>query len=139
MLKNDNGQIIAKLSSFRDAIAYWNIQQQDLIDQPCKPLSKRQYNPWQAPEVFGDEGEFYNPCEADVYSLGATLFFLAGRAFSYNYQAPESNLEEAIKKNVQAAKLSEEAKKCFIGLMHPNTDQRTQFDAIANDPWFRSA
>ena len=71
--------------------------------------------------------------------LGATLFFLAGRALAYNLQSPESNLDEAIFKNVTNAKLSEEAKKCLTGLMRANTEHRTDFNSIASDPWFKIA
>ena len=65
-----NGEIIAKLSSFRDAVIYWDPETCDIIDQPCKPVAKRAFYGFQAPEVFGEEGEFYNPAEADVWSLG---------------------------------------------------------------------
>ena len=136
---DDNGEIIAKLSSFRDAVIYWDPATNDIIDQPCKPVAKRPFYGFQAPEVFGEEGEFYNPAEADVWSFGATMFFLAGRALPYNLQAPEANLDEAIFKNVSSARLSEEAKKCFIGLMRANTEPRTDFNSIASDPWFKLA
>ena len=81
MLKsNECDQVEAKLSGFRDAVIYWDPASSDIIDQPCKPVAKRVYNAFQAPEVFGEEGEFYDPAVADVWSFGCTLFFLAGRA-----------------------------------------------------------
>ena len=35
--------------------------------QPCKPVAKRQYYAFHAPEVFGEQDEFYHPVEADIW------------------------------------------------------------------------
>ena len=85
LLKSIGSEIIAKLSSFRDSVVYWDSANNDIIDQPCKPVEKRVFCGFQAPEVFGEEGEFYNPIHADVWSFGATMFFLAGRAYPLVY------------------------------------------------------
>ena len=77
----ENEMITAKLSGFRDAVIYWDPATNDIIDQPCKPVAKQMYTAFQAPEVFGKQGEFYNPAEADVWSFGCSLFFLAGKAY----------------------------------------------------------
>ena len=54
----------------------------------------------------------------------------------FNLQSPEPNLDEAICKNVSNARMSDEAKKFFTGLMRANTEQRIDFADIAGDQWW---
>ena len=77
----ESDMIEAKLSCFRDAVIYWDPDTNDIIDQPCKPVAKRAFVGFQAPEVFGEQGEFYNPAEADVWSFGCSMFYLGGKAY----------------------------------------------------------
>ena len=45
-------------------------------------------------------------------------------------------MDETIGKNVSNAKVTDEAKKFFTGLMRANTEQRTDFADIAADQWW---
>ena len=132
-------EIIAKLSSFQVSTIYWDPEAKDIIDQPCKPLSKRIYYGFQAPEVFGFPGEFFNPVDADLWSFGATMFFVVSRVYPYNLKTPSSNLDAEIEKSVAESKFTDGAKNFFLGVLQANTFKRTRFDAIVQNAWFKSS
>lgn len=131
-----------KLSGFRSAIIYWDAQTDDIIDQPCRPLAQKNYTNFQAPEVFGNEGEFYNPIDADIWSFGAVMFTLVTRVYPYNILAPGGavNIDEEIKATIDSTTtLSAPAKEWFYGLMRANVKRRFDFDEIKRHPWFKGA
>jgi len=97
---------------------------------------------FQAPEVFSTTtDEYYNPVQADIWSYGATLFWLSGRVYPYNVTQPQRDLDADIQRVVAKSRsLSAGAKRWFHGLLAANSvDTRTSFQAIQLDPWFRSA
>lgn len=139
--------VVAKLGGFHNAVIYYDPERCDLVDLPCKSPGKRPFYPYQAPEVFGESGEYFNVVDADVWSFAATFLFIAGRLEPQEMikdKAPSSSssssssLDDIIFKNIDAvARLSEAAKYFFFGCLRANTAQRTSFDAIALDSWMQ--
>ena len=81
LMDSSNGQLDAKLSGFRDSICYWDPVTNDIIDQPCKSMGDLKHYYFHAPESFGEEGEFFNPIDADTWSYGCTMFFMVSRNY----------------------------------------------------------
>lgn len=54
MLVNSDLQV--RLTGFYDAVIYWNVQREDILNFPCIPVNKksRDVPDFQAPEVFGN-------------------------------------------------------------------------------------
>lgn len=131
----------AKLSGFRDAIIYWDPVSRDIIDEPCKEAKLMKLNFFQAPEVFGAPGEHFNPVEADVFSLGVTLFIFISTNYPFNPSSvPEHGVDTEIRNSLIACSaLSDGAKYWLYGLMRTNAKSRTEFDLIPVDPWFTGA
>ncbi|KAJ6218675.1 hypothetical protein RDWZM_004487 [Blomia tropicalis] len=134
----DNSEIITKLTGFRDAVIYWDPDAYDLVDCACLPISKRSHVGFEAPEVFGEYNEYFNPHEADVWSFGATIFFIGSKTFPFNMQNPEPNMDSVIRENVERSSLSQPAKNWLYGLMRADTKFRIPFESIASDTWFKS-
>ena len=137
MLTNGNdGQILAKLSGFRDAIIYWNPNTNTVIPQPCKPLVEA--CSFHAPEMFGalDDSEYYDPVDADIWSYGTSMFFLIARVYPFRVNDP--NLEGVVRNSIAELQITDPAKYWLFGLMRTNTAERTNFDAIDKDLWFSS-
>lgn len=130
-----------KLSGFRSAVIYWDALKNDIIDQPCRPLALKNFTNFQAPEVFGDQGEYFNPIDADIWSFGAVMFTLVTRVYPYNIlNNNPTNVDEEIKATIYSiANLSESAKAWFYGLMRANLEKRFDFHEIKRQPWFKNS
>lgn len=127
----------AKLSSFRSAIIYWDPLVDDVINQPTRPVAQRIFSNFQGPEVFGNDNELYNPVDADVWSYGATMFFLISHVYPYDTTAKTiDKLDEEIKRNVNECKIDQNTKDWLCGLLRSNTVDRTDFDQIPQVAWF---
>ena len=157
----NNSKILAKLGSFRDAVVYYDssggdgnsISIHQYRYQPCRPVDKRSDFPYHAPEVFGDPAtEHYDPICADVWSFGATFFVASARAYPCRYSEHRININNykffdstpltitnEIEKSIDGARnLSQDAKQWFKGLLCANVSQRTPFDKIESDPWYKT-
>lgn len=139
LFKDDKGNITGKLSSFRDAIVYWDAEKKEIIYQKCLPADKFTQRGWfRAPEVFGKEDEVFNPLDADIFSLGATLFYMATATYPFALKSVATvGIDGEIRNSIaSAAGISDNAKYFLFGLMRANTKVRTNFDAIPQDPFF---
>lgn len=131
---------MVKLGSFRDAILYYDPKNGCIRNQPCRPLGKRRLANYQAPETFGSNSEEYCPISADIWSYGATFFFVATRTYPFRYKKAVKNISADIQKTVTHAKgLSADAKHWFSGILCADATRRTMFDKIEADPWFKSS
>ena len=127
-----------KLSSFRDAVVYWNPDSNDIIYQPCKPVDMMKNAYFAAPESFGNENEYFNPLDADVWSFGATMLFIVARFPPYNVNNVTNKISLEIDKSIKGTKnLSEGAKSWLASMLQINTKKRTNFNAIPQDNWFK--
>lgn len=80
----------------------------------------------------------FDPVSADVWSYGATFFFANTRYFPVKYGNADASPAPAIQKSINYAKnLSADAKSWFTGLLKPDPAQRTSFNQIADDNWFK--
>lgn len=130
--------LTAKLSGFRDAIIYWDPVKGDIINQPCKSSMSFRQSFFHAPEIFGRDGDLFDPIPADIWSFGATLFYFVAHTYPFNpSDVPSQGLDAEIRNTVAACEnITDAAKYWLYGLMRPNTKFRTDFDAIP-DAWFK--
>jgi len=133
--------IRVKLSGFRDAIIYWDPVTKDIIDQPCLPAAALEYAFFQAPEVFNKANsvqEYFEPIAADLWSYGATMFYMVARMYPFNVHSPDPNVDGEIRNSIAACGTVQDAAKYWLyGLMCTFAKLRTEFDDIATDAWFR--
>ena len=136
----DSNRPLVKLSSFRDAVIYYDPSTGSIRNQPCRSVEKRKVANYQAPEVFGNvTTEEYSPVQADVWSFGATFFYISTRTYAFRYKADVFDIAADIQKTVYSAKtISDDAKRWFAGILHGNAASRTPFDKIAASAWFNS-
>lgn len=128
-----------KLSGFRDAIIYWDPTLGDIIYQRCKPQNYMRIMFFQAPETFSDSNEYFDPVDADVWSFGSTLFYFVSRILPFNARFPLSQLDSEIRNNIaRIDSISDPVKFWLFGLLRTNTQYRTDFDSIFDDPIFVS-
>lgn len=75
-----------KISNFRRAVVYWDVEKNDVTFLPCLPVEEQKSKiegtgspgTFQAPECYGDPAkEAFDPIIADTWSYGAVLFFMA--------------------------------------------------------------
>lgn len=132
-------KVVVKLGSFRDAIVYFNPKFYQLNHQPCRDPSKRQpKDAFQAPEVFGNQNEEYDPIVADVWSYGATFFYAATLTMPYPMNPMPEDIELAIQQTVEGSKLTTDAVRWFSNLLKGNAEKRTTFDRVESDPWYQT-
>lgn len=139
MMGEDGKTVTGKLSSFRDALIYWDPLKKDIIDLPCQPAAALQTKAafFRAPETFGNEGDVYNVVDADIWSLGACLFYIGTSVYPFSPQTiTESGIECQIRNSIAASGLSNDGKYCLYGLMRTHIADRTNFEAIPADQWF---
>ncbi|KAF7492413.1 CBL-interacting serine/threonine-protein kinase 16 [Sarcoptes scabiei] len=132
-------RLIAKLSSFRDCIIYFDVNQERSIRLRCRSTSLKCQGNFQAPETYGNiESETFDPIAADIWSYGATLFYAGSRTYPYNYKRLSSSLSTEINKMIFSRNnLTIEALNWFDALLRPDPLERISFDEIRKDPWFR--
>ncbi|XP_027202043.1 testis-specific serine/threonine-protein kinase 1-like [Dermatophagoides pteronyssinus] len=144
MLKTNplSGTMIAKLGSFRDSIIYWNRETGSVVTVKKSPWSEIKFANFQAPESFSkDDGGAFDPISADVWSFGATFFYIIARLYPFDlYKANDiPTVEQEIHHRINSSgALKPEAKKWFMDLLNVDPNKRIRFDDIVNDPWFRS-
>ena len=139
-VEDDETKTLLKLGSFRDAIIYYDPKGGRIRNQPCRPLEKRNVANYQAPEVFGEANEEFDPIAADVWSYGASFFFAATRLYPYRYKSSaHADIGLDIQKTIEQAKvLSEQCKSWFNALLNADVTQRIEFNKIEAEPWFKT-
>ncbi|KAH7641346.1 protein kinase-like protein [Dermatophagoides farinae] len=149
MLKSHplSGTLTAKLGSFRDAIIYWNHETGTIMNMEKRPWANIKYANFQAPESFTkiqdsiDTKETYDPIMADIWSFGATFFYIISRQYPYDlYKANDlQTIEQEIQNRINTTTaLNDDGKKWFTNLLQVDPNKRIQFDDIVQDSWFRS-
>ena len=102
------------------------------------------------PQMFLLGKQIFNPIKADIFSLGATLFNLAGGYFGFDrakekdfyYRYIKENTEKSIEKywkkveTQKNLKFSDLFKKLYIKMVSFNEDNRPSIEDILNDEWF---
>lgn len=126
-------EIQAKLSGFRSATLYMDAGQ--VIPFRCKGSDRKIAN-FQAPEVFDTADKFYDPVAAEVWSLGATMYFTLCRLYPFTVNS--DNIDGEIGNNLYEAKMSDGAKSWLYHTMRANPEERIKFHIIAMHPWFNS-
>lgn len=132
-----------KLTGFENSCIYWDPQKEDIKNIACIPMDNRPTDvpTYQAPEVYGDPTkEEFDPLVADVWSYGATIFYMITKAYPYDYTTNDNkNIGTNIQSNIdQIQGLSVEAKKFLSGMLKPVATERTHIDKLAADPWLKS-
>ncbi|OTF73166.1 protein kinase-like protein [Euroglyphus maynei] len=149
MLKTNplSGTLIAKLGSFRDAIIYWNRETESVVNVKKFPWCEIKFANFQAPESFtkiedtNDAKETFDPIMADVWSFGATFFYIISRQYPFDlYKSNDiATIEQEIKNRINTTTaLNDDAKRWFVDLLNVDPNKRTKFDDIIQDTWFRS-
>ncbi|KAI2810286.1 Serine/threonine-protein kinase brsk1 [Blomia tropicalis] len=127
-------RVIAKLNGFRDAIVYWDPVENDIIYQQCQPISKALS--FHAPESYGNDTDVFDPIQADIWSYGATWFYLITQTYPFRLNDP--NLDLLIRNSVAAiTEYSDSVKSWLYSLLRTNTLERVDFKAIIEDDWFQ--
>lgn len=128
-----------RLTGFYDAVIYWNVAKEDILNFPCIPLAKKNRDApdFQAPEVHGDPGkEEFDPVSADVWSYSAIVYFMMSQDYPYDYKQDNPQLEGEIQNNIQKLRMSEEGKAFLKLLLTTNAMLRLTFERIGNHSWF---
>lgn len=83
--------INARLSGFRMSIIYWDPIRDDINTQPCFDPPASPTPEFFAPESYGDPAtEEFDPINADLWSYGATLFYLLTKSYPYDFNVKYS-------------------------------------------------
>ncbi|KAI2807279.1 hypothetical protein BLOT_009242 [Blomia tropicalis] len=127
-----------KLTGFRNAIIYYDEKHDDVNYQPCIPLSKKSKEPdYVALEVFGDpEKEQYDPINADVWSFGASLYFIVSKGYPFQNSGNTTNIEDEIQGNVLKLKLTKEGMSAIGNMLVTDSTKRISIDKLKDHPWF---
>lgn len=137
-----NGQLDAKLSGFRDAILYWDPETKSVIRLPKKSWDMIRYANFQAPDTCSrNSGESFNPIEADIWSYGATFFYMIARLYPFDLTNLErlESIENDINHRIESSlTLTDGAKKWLRKMLTVDARQRTKFSGILDDSWIKS-
>ena len=132
-----------KISNFRQAVVYWNVQDNDVIFISCQPAKQQSSDGenFQAPEVYGDaKREQFDPIIADTWSFGACIYFCATKKYPYNPSKQSDNLDEEIQGNVKKmAVLSDQGKELVGNTLRTNTGERIPVGFVDKSAWFNMA
>ncbi|KAH9414123.1 CBL-interacting serine/threonine-protein kinase 20 [Dermatophagoides pteronyssinus] len=142
LLKPMGNELCVKLTGFKNSIIYWNIEENDVNFCQCQPISQQKNDGpnFQAPEVYGNVNEFFDPIIADIWSYGANLFFTLTQFYPYNIEYPHENLDEEVWHNIsKIPNISNECQNFLFALMRSNANDRIPFDFIDKDDWFRKS
>ena len=134
-------EVWLKLTGFKQAIIYWDVNNNDIQFCPCWPIEKQnEHGPnFQPPEVYGNpETEQFDPIQADIWSYGANIYYMLVKQYPYNVTDPYDNIDEEIWHNIVKAKLTDDCKSFLFALMRGNANDRMPFDFIEGHPWMRA-
>nr|XP_027197357.1 aurora kinase-like [Dermatophagoides pteronyssinus] len=126
-----------KLAGFRSAMIYWDIRRENVNLVPCVALADRPPEPeFQAPEVYGDAmTEAFDPVHADIWSFGASIYYILTKKYPYDFSRENPRIEEEIQTNVRQTKTSSQCQNFLSRILCSNADQRIKFDKITGHPW----
>ena len=131
-----------KLTGFENAATYWDVQKEDIANVPCVPLDQRPADEpsYQAPEVYGDPSkEEFDPLVADVWSFGATFYYMLTKAYPYDISSPDPNIGPVIQANIQQIQgLSADGKRLMAEMLTPLATERKHIDKLATDSWLKA-
>jgi serine/threonine protein kinase len=131
----------AKISGFANSVIYWDPTKEDIKNCPCLALDTRPTDAptYQAPEVYGDPSkEEFDPIVADVWSLGATFYYMFTKAYPYDFASADANAVSQIQPNVdQIQGLSAEGKKLLAEMLKPMAVERKHIDKLTTDPFVK--
>ena len=131
-----------KLTGFENSAIYWDPIKEDIKNIACLPLESRPTDvpPYQAPEVYGDPSkEEFDPIVADVWSLGATVYYMFTKQYPYDFTSAEPTAVQQIEQNVEQINgLSAEGKKTLSEMLKPMATERKHIDKLTSDPWVRT-
>lgn len=142
LIKPMGNEVWVKLTGFKRSMIYWNIDENDVNLCECLPIEQQKIDGpnFQAPEVYGNAGECFDPIIADIWSYGANLFFCLAKYYPFNVEQPHSDLDEEIWQNIRSeTKLSMECQNFLFGLLRANANDRIPFDFIDHDEWIRKS
>lgn len=131
-----------KITNFRKAVIYFNVDEADIQYQPCLAAEQqaKDGNNYQAPEVYGDpKKEEYDPVIADTWAFGAVLFFMAAKKYPYDPAKTSPNLEEEIQGAVKGLKLADDGKELFGSMLRTNAGERIPIGFVGKSSWFEKA
>lgn len=134
-------ELSIRLTGFKDAVVYWDVEKEDISNLPCLPVSAKNRSnvpDFQAPEVFGNgEKEEFDPIKADLWSFGAVIYaMITISGYPYNWKVDNMKVEEEIHNSVQKLDISDEGKLFLCDLLSTNALVRLTFDKINSNPWF---
>lgn len=137
MITENNNQINAKLSGFRDAQIYWDGRQ--VIQFSRHSWSNMKFATFQAPETYSkNENETYDPIKADIWSFGATFFYILTKMYPFNlakcidYQTIDEDIKKRLEK-LQYLDIRE-----WLGqMLEIDLKKRTKFDDIMNNSFVK--
>lgn len=134
---------LLKISNFRRAITYWNVQDNDVTFLPCinvKQLEKDGEN-YQAPEVYGDEKkEEFDPVIADTWSYGAVIYHMASKGgYPFKVGKPSDDLEKEVTGNIDKLSLDDEGKEVLKGVLTTKAAERMPLSHADKSKWFDKA
>ena len=102
---------------------------------------------FQAPEMFGKKKEKINGEKADIFSLGVVLFnlvtggkygFFIAQKIDPKYKYIVDGKFDEYWKGINMENLSEDFKKLYFKMVHPNPSSRPSLDDILlKDPWLK--
>lgn len=130
---------MVKLSGFRQACIYYNIRKDDIIYQPCFSYRKRSTVPdYYAPEMYGNiANEHYDPTAADVWSLGATLYYSSCKKYPYDTTKNNPKIENEIQRNVLNLKMSRNAQSAIGHMLTIYAASRISVEKLRDHPWIK--
>lgn len=139
LMKQLGHEVWIKLTGFKRSIIYWDVNYNDVIFCSCFPVEQQAIDGpnFQSPEVYGNPTtEEYDPIMADIWSYGATVYYMLGRQYPYNMMINNQDIESEIAHNIeQVSGLSQIGKNFLNSLLRANANDRVPFDFIARDPW----
>lgn len=137
---------VLKITGFRKAIIYWNIETSDIAWASCLPAEQQATDGanYQAPEVYSEnpEKEAFDPVVADTWSYGAVIYFMGSKGkYPYKPEQQVEDLEKEIQANVKKVPkvLSKKGKQLLGSLLCTNTNKRIPFGLVESSPWFKAA
>ena len=135
-------ELRVKLTGFENAAIYWDPVKEDIKNVECLPLDSRptEVPSYQAPEVYGDSSkEEFDPIVADVWSSGATVYYMFTKQYPYDIQYTDPNAVSQIQSNIeQITGLSAEGKKTLSEMLKPMAVERKHIDKLTSDPWVKT-
>ncbi|KAH7637460.1 serine/threonine-protein kinase brsk/sad1-like protein [Dermatophagoides farinae] len=92
------------------------------------------------PEVFGSEHQTgkYDPLIADMWSLGAIIYFAISGEYPHDYKIRSKNIEKEIQFNLDyfGSRISKQAHDLLANLLTSKVNKRLKLDRMNQHPWF---